>query len=291
MDTDGRLPDFLVIGAPRSGTTTLHRYLDAHPQVFMAPQKEVHFFDRHHTRGVDWYRRQFAGATPDQTVGEASPTYLADPDARSRMAALVPDAKLVCVLRNPVDRAYSNYWYLLRGMGAIPGEHAPTFRELVRAELHPTAPVSDVARAWTERQSVLDVGRYAAQLRALTDLYPRKAVLVLLLEDLRTDPGTAYGSVCRHIGVDDTVLPQEVGGTFNRASRARFPTLRRLMLRAKLWRRLPSGLAHALDRWNEQPEPYPPMDPDLRRELLTLYREDNIVLADWLDRDLSMWSR
>ena len=111
------LPNFVVIGAMRSGSTSLYKYLQAHPDVFM-PRKEIHFFDVKWDRGIAWYHTRFEGYAGQTAIGEATPTYLADPVALDRMAATIPDARLVAVLRDPIDRAYSHYWM----------EHAPRAR-------------------------------------------------------------------------------------------------------------------------------------------------------------------
>jgi hypothetical protein len=108
-----RLPNFVIIGAPRSGTTSLAHSLSQHPEVFVTMQvKELHFFDTNFDRGLDWYRQQFSGAdaAAAKAAGEATPTYMYDETAMSRMAETVPDARLIAILRNPVDRAYSHYW-------------------------------------------------------------------------------------------------------------------------------------------------------------------------------------
>src|SRR5437762_2920456 len=103
----GGLPNFLIIGAPRSATTSTALYLSQHPEVHIAPQKEVNFFDLEFHRGLDWYRAQFDRVEDGQVVGEASPNYMFSEDAVQRMAALLPDAKLIAILREPVSRAYS----------------------------------------------------------------------------------------------------------------------------------------------------------------------------------------
>src|SRR5258708_35856410 len=109
----GRLPDFVIIGAAPSGTTWVARQLRLHPEIHVAPQKEVNFFeqDANFERGPDWYRAQFLRARSGQRVGEATPAYMMVPRAAERMAALIPDARLIAILRNPVDRAYSLYWF------------------------------------------------------------------------------------------------------------------------------------------------------------------------------------
>ena len=102
---DGRLPAFLIVGAMRSGTTSLARYLASHPDVLFAPQKEVHFFDRNFHRGVAWYASQFAGDPTLRLAGEATPSYMYDELAVERMSHTVPHAKLIAVLRDPTERA------------------------------------------------------------------------------------------------------------------------------------------------------------------------------------------
>src|SRR5262245_45971784 len=105
-----RLPTFLIVGAMRSGTTSLARYLGAHPDVFVAPEKEIHFFDRCFDRGVAWYAERFIQAAGAGAIGEATQSYMYDPDAIARMRSVVPSARLLTILRHPTDRAYSHYW-------------------------------------------------------------------------------------------------------------------------------------------------------------------------------------
>src|SRR5687768_13237463 len=99
-----RLPDFLIIGAQRGGTTSLYRYLTEHPEIDPAVRKEIHFFSRHHEQGLDWYRAHFPRRDESSLVGEASPNYLVHPDVPARVAAALPRVKLIALLRNPVDR-------------------------------------------------------------------------------------------------------------------------------------------------------------------------------------------
>ncbi len=112
------LPDFLVIGAMRSGTTSLHDLLVQHPEIVPGIKKEVHYFDLQYDHGERWYRAHFPLQTSlklnGQLTGEASPYYLSHPLAPARAAATVPNAKLIVVLRNPIDRAYSHYWHAVR---------------------------------------------------------------------------------------------------------------------------------------------------------------------------------
>lgn len=285
VSAPGRLPDLLVIGAARSGTTSLHHYLDGHPQVFMSRPKELFFFTRpQDERSEDRYRERFTDARSDQLTGEATPEYMLDPEAPGRMASLVPGAKLIAILRHPVDRAYSHYWHLRRRF-PVP----ETFEQLVRHEL--SAPESEPRTTPGGSYPLLAGGRYLPQLRRVLEHYPREQLLVLLFDDLRDDPRRTFRSLCRFLGVDAERIPPDVGRNYSPTTQLRSEGLRRLMLRTRAYRRLPSRTTAWIERLNRRRATYPPLRPDLRRELLDWYRSDNRALAEWLDRDLSAWER
>src|SRR5215213_1565056 len=104
-----QLPNFIIIGAQRGGTTSLYRYLTEHPSIGAAYRKEVHFFDRHFDKGMAWYLAHFPARGEFPIVGEASPFYLFHPAVPGRIHAAVPQARFIALLRNPIDRAYSQY--------------------------------------------------------------------------------------------------------------------------------------------------------------------------------------
>src|SRR3712207_6690007 len=104
-----RLPDFVIIGTQRGGTTSLYHYLSKHPEVLPALRKEIHFFDLNFDRGLDWYLAHFARQDQPGLVGEASPLYMFHRDVPERVRRVLPNAKFIALLRNPVDRAYSQY--------------------------------------------------------------------------------------------------------------------------------------------------------------------------------------
>lgn len=241
----------------------------------MSRAKELHFFDDNFDLGVDWYRAQFAGSPDALAAGEASPTYLFRQDAHPRMAQVVPDARLIAILRNPVDRAYSDHWFQ-RSLGF----EKRSFPDVVRAELSDPRSV---------RFRHIEMGRYLPQLLRLCQVYPRDRLLVLTFEDLSDDAEGTFARVARFVGVDDTFVPPNIGQVFNPASRLRSERLRRLMLRTHAYKRLPLGVARLLRRLNRTWKPYPQMDPALRDELTALYADDNAALGAWLGRDLSRW--
>jgi hypothetical protein len=270
-----RLPTFLIVGAMRSGTTSLTRYLRSHPEVFIAPHKELHFFDFRYAEGIDWYRSNFEGAQDEIAVGEATPNYLYIAEALPRAAELLPEARLVAILRDPVERAYSHYWH-----NRAVGREELGFDEALEAEPRRIASDDPHQRAYW---SYVDRGRYVRQLRALERLYPREALLVLLFDDLRDAPGETYRSVCRFLGVSDEHVPPELGEAVNS-----FVGFRSRRLRS-LSRRLPKTAGRVVGRLNARDESYPPMPARVRSALVERFRQDNAELADWLGRDLSSW--
>lgn len=274
----GAFPNFLIIGAARAGTTALHRYLAPHPDVFLARPKELHFFDNHFAKGADWYRDRFEGVGGQRAVGEASPSYMYSSETMQRMASLLPEARLVAILRHPVDRAYSHYW-----MNRWQGRETLSFTDAVAAEPGRLQSGDSLAR----RFAYLDRGRYHRQLLEVCRRYPRHQLLVLLFDDLRDSPLPTYQELCRFLDIDDSYFPDTLGAAVNSATALRSVALWRLS------RRLPtsmSGVGRTIRRLNEHHVPYPPLPEALRQELLAGYEQDNAALAEWLGRDLSPWS-
>ena len=114
----GRPPSFVIIGGQRCGTTWLHRAIAEHPEVFVADPKELHFFDNHYERGLGWYYGRFTPSNGHKAWGEATPAYLHRPECDTRLHAAAPDARLVAILRHPVDRAYSAYQLMRNTLSA-----------------------------------------------------------------------------------------------------------------------------------------------------------------------------
>lgn len=213
------LPAFLVIGAQKCGTTALYAYLRWHPQITGPAWKEASFFDRHYGRGESWYRGQFpsrpwlwltggrSGRPP--LVGEASPSYVLHPFAPERARALLPDARLVVLLRDPVDRALSHYHHeVALGREPLPFEEALD-REPLRTdgELERLGDTSYFSHAWWDF-TYLARGRYAEQLERWLAVFPREQLLALASEELRRDPAAAYARVLEHLGADPHELSE-----------------------------------------------------------------------------------
>ncbi len=216
------LPDFLIIGAMRSGTTALHDTLARHPRVIPAIKKEIHFFDLEFHRGIGWYRAHFPYQTRmrGHITGEASPYYLFHPLAPGRAAQTVPQARLIALLRNPVDRAYSHYWHGIRL-----GYETLSFKDAIEQEAERLAGEEERLRRGPsfphQLHSYLARGLYAQQLERWLAHFPKESLLVLQTEALEHHPAPILHSLCRFLHIPPAPL------TINRSlNRARYPEMR-----------------------------------------------------------------
>ena len=200
-------PDFVIIGAQRGGTTSLHAYLGAHPQVETPATKELHFITDRHERGPDWYLGQFpAELAPDVITGEATPYALFHPLAPRRLREIAPAARLIALLRNPVDRAYSHYRLERSGgnetldfAAALDAEQERLDGEEARLAREPT-----YASAPHKHASYLARGDYARQLERWFAVFPREQILILRSEDLYERSAETLSHVVQFLGISPT---------------------------------------------------------------------------------------
>ena len=221
----GQLPNFLIIGAMKAGTTSLYHYLRAHPQVFMASVKELDFFahEPNRSRSLDWYRRQFAPAEPDSVaIGEASTIYAKYPrfpGVPERIAVQVPEVRLIYVVRHPIERIRSHYQHQV----AVGAERAP------------------FERAVFDNPIYLDYSRYAMQIDQYLPHFPRDQMLVITSEDLRHKRLATVRRVYEFLGVEPDYTPPNLYREFYRTGeRVTYPPLAWRIRRA-LKRHLPAS--------------------------------------------------
>lgn len=207
------LPSVLVIGAQKAGTTSLFNYLVQHPRVLPPFGKEIHYFDLQYGRGPRWYRSRFpyghrlrGGAI----TLDASPYYLVHPQVPHRAARLLPQAKLIALLRNPIDRAHSHYEHERRG-----GRETLSFPDAIEREPERLAGEEERLRSDPgyysynhHRYSYLRRGCYLDQLRRWTEHYPRAQLLVLQSERLFGDPPGTMARVHEFLGLPAHTLPR-----------------------------------------------------------------------------------
>jgi Sulfotransferase domain len=312
-DASRRVPDFFVVGHPKSGTTALHIMLSAHPSVHM-PIKETRFFapelrSRFHRFGpdklptdLDTYLAGYAGARPDQICGEATPMYLRSRGAIERIAAVAPDAKIIALLREPASFLRSFHLQLVHN-------HIETQKDFRKAVL-----LEDRRREGksipllSHGPSTLmysDHVRYVEQLERLYEHFPRDRVLVLIYEDYRRDNEATMRRVQRFLGIDDTLATPQVNTKPLPAIRSlTLHQLERVVLIARRNRDARSPLlraANAVTGRFDSPafgrlfqrllyKPSAPPDEQFMRELRRRFKPEVERLSEYLDRDLvSFW--
>ena len=197
-------PDFVIIGTQRGGTTSLHAYLSAHPQVETPATKELHFITDCYERGLDWYLGQFPAELPPDTItGEATPYALFHPLAPRRVREIAPGARLIALLRNPIDRAYSHY-LLERSRGDETLEFAAALdAELERLDGEEARLARDPAYASAPHKHASYVARgdYARQLERWLGVVPREQILVIRSEDLYERSAETFAQVAQFLGI------------------------------------------------------------------------------------------
>lgn len=208
------LPDFLIIGAQRCGTSSLYKYLSQHRAVAPSIRKEVEYFSRMYGNGLGWYRAHFplrgrriagyrCGPQHLQTF-EATPDYLFHPHAPGRAAQLLPDARIVVMLRNPADRAFSHYRHMARlGFETLSFEkaiEAEKDRLADDVEMMQANPLHDCKSYF--RYSYVSRGLYASQLQRWMQVYPRKSFFILQSEEFYRHPEGAFGELLEFLGLE-----------------------------------------------------------------------------------------
>ena len=198
-------PDFVIIGTQRGGTTSLHAYLSAHPQVITPATKELHFLTDRYERGLDWYLGQFpAELPPDVITGEATPYALFHPLAPRRLREIAPAAKSIVLLRNPVDRAYSHF-LLERSRGEETLDFAAALdAELERLDGEEARLARDPAYVSDPHKhaSYMARGEYARQLERWFGVFPREQILVVRSEDLYERSAETFARVADFLAIE-----------------------------------------------------------------------------------------
>ncbi len=260
------MPDFLIIGTMRGGTTSLYHYLLAHPHIAPATTKEIHFFDWNFHRGIAWYRAQFPllmQRDVGETIGkqgvitfESSPYYLFHPHAPARAALVVPKTKLIVLLRNPVDRAYSHYYFqVARGKETLSFEEALAQEETrTRDEGQRLAADPHYKSYNHQRYTYLARGIYADQLQRWMNYFPKEQFLIIKSEDFYATPDRKLQEIFLFLGLPEVAPVQQEYKQFGRST-----------YQAK-------------------------MEPEMRKRLLTYFEPYNERLSTLLGRDFG-WDR
>jgi Sulfotransferase family len=299
------LPNFLIIGAMKSGTTSLYHYLAQHPQIYMSSVKEPKFFALEGTtwdaeplgsgglakiKGIrDWntYQELFSGVSGETAIGEASPLYIYAPLAAEKIRQTLPDVKIIAILRHPVDRAYSH------------------FLHWVQRELEPLG--ADFLKVWNEEDARVALdwspnyhykhrGFYYNQLKRYYDRFEKDRIRVYLLEDLQRDPIALTRDLFDYLEVDPSFVPQ-TDRKYNVSKIPKNSQLKQLLDRPNLLKKVlkpfipPAWRDRLKNNFKQKNTIKPQLDPELRHRLTQDYREDILKLQDLIQKDLSLWLR
>jgi hypothetical protein len=263
MNGGNVLPNFLILGAAKAGTSAVFHYFNQHPDIYMYPAKETNFWALQHEpldfRGpgddravntfsiTSWerYTALWAGVQRERAVGEASPLYLYHPAASTAIHQHLPNAKLIVILRHPVRRAYSAFCHMVRDRR----ERLPTFAQALEAE------PERIRQRWEHIWHYATMGLYAAQVARYTALFPPEQLRVYVYDDLLRQPLPTLQDMFRFLEVDPTFVPD-------------------LTVRHN-----PS----------DEGVPLPPLLPAVRQQLRTRFADDLADLEHVLGRDLAAW--
>jgi Sulfotransferase domain len=270
------LPHCIAVGVGRSGTTWLHQVLAGHVGLPYGV-KETDFFLRKYSNGIDWYKSFFRDCAAEFPILEICPTYFSSSEARQRIKLHIPDCRIICTFREPVERAYSHY-------------------KLMRHNVWTRASFEEVVSSSRE---IAEMNRYALNLAGWQQTFARNNVLVSLYDDLERNPQSYLDAVCRFIGIPRLPLkPSLASARLNSFPTA--PRNRRLAQNARHVRDwLRARRIYRLDRLLERigvwgfcfdgGEAFPPLEPDLEKRLKQRFRPEVEALERLIGRDLSAW--
>ncbi|MEQ8753038.1 MAG: sulfotransferase domain-containing protein [Coleofasciculus sp. G1-WW12-02] len=287
-----RLPNFLVIGAAKAGTTTVYQYLKQHPQIYMSPRKEPHFFSKNGTKDypiptLEDYQALFQGASDEIAIGEASTSYLTHPQAAERIQYHIPNAKLIAILRDPANRTYSLYIMLL--MLGVRKLSSYTHQEII----------DDFHYIVKKRSGLIRGGFYYSHLQRYYSLFPAKQIKLGLFQNLKDNPDELMEDIFNFLGIDSSFT---INKSFGSANKGGIPRNKRIDSFIKKIKPIYHTLSPIISqRWsnkiyktyvdlrNQNLEQPPKLPHEIRQQLIEVYREDILKLQDLLQRDLSIW--
>ena len=274
--------DFIGVGSGKCGSTWLYENVIQHPEVFDGNPKEIHYFgDLYEQQDFNWYKDLFAGSE-GKIKGEFSISYMSHPQAAERIHKHFPDAKIIAMVRDPVERTYSDYQHFIR-----------------KGDVSRDYPFSEYIRD----QDKLKFGYYTDYLAPFYEHFPKENILVLVLEEMQHDLAACYKQIFEFIGVKDTsFLPEGVEEKRNQGVNYRFLKLENVLVRTYRFmvkrgltgfaeRLKRSGLAQLVRKMNAKSEPLPEMDSASRQQLVDYFAEEQTRLAQLLGRDTQIWNR
>lgn len=292
------LPKFLIPGAGKSGTTSLCRYLSQHPQIFIPAVKEPAFFSTirgfgYYSRGIDAYQRIFDGADSTMTCGESSTIYMYDPASPMLIKKHIEKVKLIFVLRDPIERTYSNYWQDLKA-----GHRLPDFAEMIYAidwnNYHVYKP--DLFKIENRGWAYIYASDYPLHIKRFLEYFPRESMLFLLFEEIKQIDDILFTKILTFLGVETNFKPQNLVKT-NVSALPRYRLLARLFnsplrqLPVKYYAPRLYNFLYRIRSKNRIPYNYPPMDKETEKFLARFFSPRVKELENLIGKNLRHWQK
>lgn len=272
-----RVPNFIIAGAQKCGTTSIFKVLYDHTEVFLPESKEVHFFDRNQSfnKGIDWYKNFFSKSKSEKVIMDITPNYMNKEYVPERIKKLLPDVKLIFVLRNPVTRAYSNYWDNIRNQN----EHLP-FNEAIN-----------------HNPAYIEKGLYYKHINRFLEYFNKEDIFIFLSEELFSHPEAFYKKLCSKLDIDFKMI-KDMDRVANFARVPRIKIVEKTFLSQnrilKIIRRPIPGFLKSFvkkldEKFNMKKIKRPEIDEETKKYLKVIFRDDIKSLEKLFDLNLNLW--
>ena len=277
----GRLPNLICPGAPKAGTTTLYRVLGMHPDVHVSRYKEIYYFgnDTNYNKGTDWYEKQFKGYSGQKYAADVTPFYLESEKAPGRiMETLGTEVKFIIMLRNPMERAFSQYLMQVREK-----RHPESFTKLLREMKS------------EKEKSIIRNGFYYRNISRYMEIFPSRNFHFILTEDLKTDMGKAASGLFSFLDIADIQIDNITADNqqFQPKRKVLFRMLKKIPRRHKVNLKNFLGISDGTNTTRrivgEVDVEKPEMPMEASQILADIYEEDINKLSKLINRDLSKW--
>jgi hypothetical protein len=287
------LPNFMIVGAPKAGTTSLYHYLSQHPEVFMSSPKEVNFFsyeelvqqnlyyDDFKVDNVDKYKKLFTHTKGEKAVGEASVSYLFYPKTPQKIKETIPDVKIIILLREPTSRAYSHYLMDYK-LGLVD----VAFEDIVYE-------LEENTKSNLFYQQYISLGLYYEQVKRYIDIFGKDKIRIYFQDDFKNDPSSIIADICDFLGVDSNYRPK-ISKEYNVFSMPKskivdkvYKSSFRPLISSVLPQRIKEKIIDILFVKKQRPK----MSNETRKYLQGIYRDDIINLERLIEVDLSSWKK
>jgi hypothetical protein len=303
MNSIQKLPDFLVVGPPKTASTSIHYYLSQHPEVFMSPKKETRFFDLHYAKGLNYYSEFFKERRDEKMAGEATPTYAFLPFVASRIRNDLPNAKLIFCFRNPVERAFSGWL-----MRSSKGSETLPFRQALENNLEQRQLINfyneEGEKIWLNDQhslykkniltlrTYIEGSMYAEQLKSYKKHFVDENIKILLLEDLQNDFRETLFSIFEFLKVDTGITNDIKNDIKNTHNKNRLKPLFNLVGKEMVFKAgkiIPKGIRNKLFGIAKARQDKPKISNEDSAFAYSIFRSDIEELEKLLAKDLSAW--